>query len=271
LITRFKNGKFVLRGLYYYQLSPNVIEKDNPSWLSYTATYTFNSDGLNDRYDYEIPKPEDVYRIVTLGDSFTFGFFVNTVDSWPEQLEDMFVQNSNFCNARNVEVINLGMGGFDIPYIIERYKNVGDKYRPNLILWFESGSGFFRINELIQPLINECKAASTQGVNSEYSLVAKQEYYRCWIEAEKQIREELTESGITSQLTPYWDNFFQTVDPKRVFYLSFKSIPGNNDYANPWNFWQKRYHESNFLAIIEDLEPDLTAFIVFWQCSRQKI
>ena len=100
---------------------------------------------------------------------------------------------------------------------------------------------------------------------------AKQEYYRCWIEAEKQIREELTESGITSQLTPYWDNFFQTVDPKRVFYLSFKSIPGNNDYANPWNFWQKRYHESNFLAIIEDLEPDLTAFIVFWQCSRQKI
>ena len=82
--------------------------------------------------------------IVALGDSFTFEFSVNTVDSWPEQLENMFVQKSNFCNARKVEVINLGMGRFDIPYTVERYKkNIGDKYRPNLILWFESGSGFF--------------------------------------------------------------------------------------------------------------------------------
>ena len=61
---------------YYYELKPNITEEDQPEWLEEKAIYTYNNDGLNERYNYEIEKKEDVIRIITLGDSFTFGLYV---------------------------------------------------------------------------------------------------------------------------------------------------------------------------------------------------
>lgn len=118
---------------YFYEPKPNFVEKiDEP----FKATYTHNSDSFNERFEYSIEKPEDTFRIITLGDSFTFGKFVDTKDNWPELLEDM-LNTKIFCkNINNFEVINLGMSGYDIKYSVERFRKRGQKYNPDLVLLF---------------------------------------------------------------------------------------------------------------------------------------
>lgn len=48
------------------------------------------------------------------------------------------------------------MPGFDIQYSVEIFKEVGQKYKPDLVIWFESGHGFSRQNEYMTPIIREC-------------------------------------------------------------------------------------------------------------------
>src|SRR3989344_2460167 len=61
--------------LYFYEPKPNSIDKPN-EWVSFGPwEATINADALNERYDYDIHKPENVFRIITLGDSFTYGLY----------------------------------------------------------------------------------------------------------------------------------------------------------------------------------------------------
>src|SRR6185503_18128498 len=43
-----------------------------------SARYTENSEGFNNARDYSVVKPPHTFRIITLGDSWTFGYLVNT-------------------------------------------------------------------------------------------------------------------------------------------------------------------------------------------------
>lgn len=241
---------------YYGLLKPDTVEEDQPDWLSYKATYSFNSDGLNDRFNYSIEKPENTYRIIALGDSYTFGHFVNTEDSWPEKLEDLQNNVTDKCNTKKIEVLNLGMRGFDIPYIVERYKTVGAKYQPDLIIWFESGTGFSRYNERTQPLIEECEKTNTSATTSGDSKKNADDYYRCWNEAEKTIREQYTSSGVISQLTEYLDDFFRSVDPQSVYYLTFKKNMDIPNYQSALELWQNKYPLAHFQSVIPSLEEE---------------
>jgi hypothetical protein len=126
---------------YYWKFESNTEIIDKPEWLPYKVKYTINADGLNERFDYSIEKPDNTFRILTLGDSFTFGLFVDTKDNWTELLEDKLNNElRNTCNYKKFEVINLGLSGFDIAYISKRYEDIGAKYKPDLIIFFESGS-----------------------------------------------------------------------------------------------------------------------------------
>jgi len=75
---------------YFYEPKSNTKEKATrwaPEWTIPSTFktdgiyYTINSDSLNERFNYSIEKPKNTYRIITLGDSFTFGVFVNTKDN----------------------------------------------------------------------------------------------------------------------------------------------------------------------------------------------
>lgn len=76
-------------------------------------------------------KPENVYRIIVIGDSFTFGLGVELNESYLKQLENIL--NSKSKNYE-YEVLNMGIPGYttlqEISFLIEK----GIKYNPNMIV-----------------------------------------------------------------------------------------------------------------------------------------
>lgn len=117
-------------------------DKNDP----YQAVYTLNNEGFNERFDYSVKKPKDVFRILVIGDGNAFGFLVNTQDNWVERLEDKI----NFPKIKKVEVINLAYHSFDLAYQVERFRKQGIKYHPDLVIWMNNN--FSRINEIFLPL-----------------------------------------------------------------------------------------------------------------------
>jgi lysophospholipase L1-like esterase len=93
------------------------------------ATY-INADGYADRL-YAIPRPAEVFRIVALGDSMTFGFGVPMGKSFVDQMEEMINRGGKYVPT---EILNLGVPGFNT---YEEYKALiamGDKLEPHLVL-----------------------------------------------------------------------------------------------------------------------------------------
>lgn len=191
---------------FYNTLVPSVPFDDTRQWDHTVAHYTINADGLNERYDYSIVKADGVFRIMTLGDSFTFGHFVDTKDNWTEKLEDELNQHNACTNIKKFEVINLGMRGFDIPYIVKRFTDIGAKYHPDLIIWFESGTGFFRNEELAQPLIQKCVEQNSETIENatpEYS----KKIQKCWDDAYSQISKKYTSEAVQRDFNNWISKF----------------------------------------------------------------
>jgi lysophospholipase L1-like esterase len=84
------------------RFSPTVPEefKNNPTW-----TVSLNSAGFRDD-EFPATKSPDSIRIITLGDSWTFGHNVAMDQSYPKRLQAML--RSEFPN-QNIEVLNLAM------------------------------------------------------------------------------------------------------------------------------------------------------------------
>lgn len=136
---------------HFYEPKPNSTVKDTPSWLTYEVTYTINSDSLNEKFDYSIDKPNGVFRIIALGDSFTYGVLVDTKDNWTEFLEDKL--NKITCkNIKKFEIINLGVSAYDIQYAVERFRLRGKKYNPDLVLWLLKNDDFLEVTGEEAPL-----------------------------------------------------------------------------------------------------------------------
>lgn len=173
---------------YYYEPKPNTNEIVN-DWVPYKATYTINEDALNERFDYETAHNKDVFRIITLGDSFTYGLYVDTKDNWPERLEEKLNTNITCNNIQKFEVINLGVHGYDIQYSLNRYTTRGQKYDPNLVIWFMKQDDVSQINEIM--LEKEQFYAKQMKESGEFQrLVDKGILYPSWNRAMKEVSDE---------------------------------------------------------------------------------
>jgi hypothetical protein len=139
---------------YFYEPLAGSTESVELPWLGYAPTYTINSDTLNERFYYPHQKPVGTYRILTIGDSFTFGAYVNTADNFSEQLENTL--NAQWCrNIRHFDVINLGVNGYDISYTVERFINRGLPYEPDLVIWLMNGHNFYQLRDEMRERENE--------------------------------------------------------------------------------------------------------------------
>ncbi|MCC7486347.1 MAG: hypothetical protein IT529_15350 [Burkholderiales bacterium] len=90
----------------------------------FDVTYTTNSRGLRDR-EHSLDERAGVTRIVTLGDSFTWGYGVRREAAYPALLERRLAAT---------EVINLGVTGFGLRQAFEFLKLEGALYRPDAVI-----------------------------------------------------------------------------------------------------------------------------------------
>jgi len=153
---------------HFFEPKPHIedLNFDVPDWLPYKPKYTINSDSLNERFDYTPDKPGDVFRIVTLGDSFVFGLFVNTEENFTEVLEDLLNEDNQCRNYKKFEVINLGMTGYDMEYAVRRFELRGKKYNPDLVLWFLKQDDFDYISELTRERIGRYTTELKEKIKS---------------------------------------------------------------------------------------------------------
>ncbi len=175
---------------YYYELQPNSVKYEDLEFLGLSGEvkHTINQDGLNERYDYQIPKPDNTYRIVVLGDSFTEGMFVDTENNYTELLEDRLNVSLRCANWIHFDVINLGVEGYDMQYNAERWKRKGIKYQPDLVILLTEEDDFIQPNELFHPVVEkiqkELEAASIAEIKT---FDTSKDFYEAWTLASQEI------------------------------------------------------------------------------------
>lgn len=97
--------------------------------------------GFRDK-EYNLKK-DGTYRIITIGDSITFGNYLPLSDTYAKQLEKMF-------NDKNkaVEVLNMGCGGYSIMQAISFLQEKGLKFSPDVVVYG------FCLNDLMDESLN---------------------------------------------------------------------------------------------------------------------
>lgn len=100
-----------------------------------TVTVCTNSDGLRDR-EYAVEKPEDVYRIIALGDAVTFGTGVNNSETWPNVLERRLNGRAwtDELPAERFQVLNFGFPAWNTAREVTIFSWKGIRYDPDLVI-----------------------------------------------------------------------------------------------------------------------------------------
>lgn len=237
---------------YYYELKPHEEMVDRVFWLDQEIVHTINGDGLNDSFDYEQEKPAGTFRIITLGDSFTYGQNVDTNKIWSEVLEKSFLGQSFSCQIDKVEVINLGMPGFDVQEIVKRFERIGQKYHPDMVIWLESGSGFVRFNEIMQPNISSCLGGGLSQLDS-LNKADVDKVDKCWVDAYEKVMADYPLEDRAQMMEKEFDQLFILSGQAKVifYYYDYYWSERGYDYMSVIDHWRLRYPDAEFVTEID--------------------
>jgi len=129
-------------GYLPYRLRPNSKSTFMQCLIS------INSRGFRGR---EIPAEKgDAYRIITLGESTTFGITLGKDDRpWPELLEELIRQRIR--STRPVEVINAGVFGYTLDDNVHRFTSDILPLKPDLVISYHGINGFSTLYDALPP------------------------------------------------------------------------------------------------------------------------
>jgi len=110
----------------------SFVHAPNRSAFLMGAPVSINSHGLRDR-EYSEAKPPNVYRVMMLGDSTTFGWGVREDDTAAKMLERKL--NAHLPPGYDkVEVLNAGVGNYDTVQEVTYYETRGLAFHPDLVV-----------------------------------------------------------------------------------------------------------------------------------------
>ncbi len=112
------NTKTLYQGLY---------EKREP------IVWEINQQGL--RSDRIENYTSNKYRILTYGDSETYGWSIDVNDSWQRQMEKI---------DTNIEVLNFGIPGYNVVNIADHMKYTAPDYHPDMLIYFFNKNDFYQ-------------------------------------------------------------------------------------------------------------------------------
>jgi len=101
-----------------------------------------NSKGFRGK-EFNKEKTAGVIRLITMGDSVTFGIAPETCP-YPAQLQELF--NQKYPNK--VEVINAGVEGYSSEYVLKRLKYDILQYKPDFITVYVGWNDLYAVNPL---------------------------------------------------------------------------------------------------------------------------
>ena len=96
------------------------------------AWVTTNAHGFRDR-EHDVAKPDDVFRIAVLGDSFAEAAQVDLEETFWSVLESGLVSAECFPET-TVEVLNFGVSGYGTAQELHMYRSVVKQFAPDLVL-----------------------------------------------------------------------------------------------------------------------------------------
>lgn len=103
-------------------------KRDDFAWMN--KFVVLNNFGYRDS-DISAVKPPESFRIYSLGDSFTYGWYIDDPDnSYPNVLEDEL--NERFGEGK-VEIINAARPGFNIQDSLDRFRSEGTLFSPDIV------------------------------------------------------------------------------------------------------------------------------------------
>ena len=130
-------GVVLPKRLYFKAMIPGLTEIYHTK--EFDAVLKISAQGLRNPI-VPVPKPENNYRILALGDSFTLGFGVDNEDTWARKLE-----GSLSLPGKKVEVINAGVSGMDLEAEIDVCKAYLPLFDPDMVLLaFYSTDDFYQ-------------------------------------------------------------------------------------------------------------------------------
>lgn len=125
-------GIFV--GLLLFEGAVRILESaSGPTRYRDFPTVWYLPEGSLDNRDYYYPrqKPTDTYRIVVVGDSFTYGGSLQFYDNFAKRLERTLNLNEK---QRRVEVMNWGVPGYATFQEAELVRRAMKNYDPDLVI-----------------------------------------------------------------------------------------------------------------------------------------
>jgi lysophospholipase L1-like esterase len=128
--------ELVLRFMGYgnveiYAADPVLYWKLKPNQNCFTKIdhkpVRINSHGTRGK-EFELDKPADTLRILSLGDSRTFGWGMAESESFSGLLEQLMQEK------RKVEVINAGVNAWSFPQMLVYFRDTGIRYKPDIVI-----------------------------------------------------------------------------------------------------------------------------------------
>jgi len=125
--------------LEIYQPDPKLYWRLKPDQDCYTKIghkpVHVNSQGTRGP-EFHIEKPAGTIRILSLGDSRTFGWGLTDGETYSRQLEKML--QAYVGSGRKVEVINAGVNAWSYPQMLVYFRDFGLKYQPDFVVLGEA-------------------------------------------------------------------------------------------------------------------------------------
>lgn len=121
--------------LEIYQPDAALYWRLKPSQNCYTKVgrkpVRINSHGTRGP-EFSVPKPAGTVRILSLGDSRTFGWGVGEAATYSSVLQAALQQSSG--QTSTVEVINAGVNAWSFPQLEVFYRTVASQWRPDIVV-----------------------------------------------------------------------------------------------------------------------------------------
>lgn len=150
---------------HYYDFVPDNVVRFSLNSQNIKNDYIINYDGLAENTDIQPDKPNNTFRIITLGDSFTFGLHVPQDQNFSKILERSL---NNSCNKyANYEVINFGVPGYDLRFAGDKFIKKGLKYDPDVVFWWVGVRDIDTYDSEVKSLLEEYPPNSEGNSNTE--------------------------------------------------------------------------------------------------------